>query len=569
MDFVEQVNELLEFGDTKTLKALINDEKFEINLLERGSDVIMCASYYIRKQTLDENKKVFRYAEKILCKCAELGKPNECFLEYLGQIECLDEIKVTYLLKPIQTVLLRIPEGKKSLMQSVFYVLYNFINALPLPEYHHLDDNSKLLLDCDDQTVKIKELYQLIVEFYEPLVREVEVKCADNRSKGLRVLIIQGLLHLLGTPLVHFDLEHNEKGQSKFRTLAVTIVKYISRLKSDLLYYLTLVEDKEVITVKKEKSIIREGDVYGKIKHSDLSLASLFYLVLVENMQTSFPCVYNELFLIQNCLSLAVTLLRYKERMVLRKGLLLAQVTIYKAKPSTLNFIIPVHKDIVELLSKISTFHSVLEDRKLAIEILNLFIFIFKPKAQYDMFLNISNNTDIHPNVIGYLVLVLKKLIQNALINNAFKQYFTGKRLIDLLKMFCSLEKGAETDIIEKKEPILSSLSLIIFLAKDKENLTGFRDYARSLSNSFLCPLREGLKLSRAHFKLELNKLDNPIEENSATEIMVNVDEGEMVKSLNEGKKKVLYKGLISFNLIEHQLIWANDSIEEMINKQS
>lgn len=562
MDIVERLGGLLDCGDIKSVKSIINEDGFGCVVEQRANDLIPTASYFFNQETSDNNPRVFKYAEKIVNMCAEKGNPKECLMEYLAQVESLNDLKFEILLKPIQTVMLRIPDRKAPLMQCVFNICHKYINSLTAPEYHHFDSKSKLLLDFDDNGIKIRHIYELLVGFYEPFVEEASVKSNDKRVKANRLVVIQAIFHLLGYPLVFLDLEDNIKGTSRFRVLASKILKFIHNLNGDFLSYLTLVEDNYLVTVDDEKKLVKEFSS-NEFKLSDLSLSSFFYLVFAENLLPSCFCVYDKLFIVKNCLCLSVTLLRYKERMVLRKGLLLTKATIEKVEPGSLKFShlsSNAHKEVLTLLSTISIYHDVEEDRKIAVELMRQYFFMFESKAQFYILLNIGTISR-HPNIIGFFITILTKTVQNVYTNENLHKYFTGKLLNDLLQIFCSLDKDVETDLIENKEHILSALNLIIFLTKrDRDNFTGVWDYIERVNEQFCLPLKEAIKLSRAHFKLELDKLSEGVVKEDMPEFSVTVGVEELSTMSLEEKKNVINSGLTVFDLIEHVLIRTIES---------
>uniref|UniRef100_A0A1B6IT67 Glomulin n=1 Tax=Homalodisca liturata TaxID=320908 RepID=A0A1B6IT67_9HEMI len=563
VDLVEYLSDLLASGDTRGVKTFINEDTFERVLKERANDVIPIASYYINQAAMQDNLAVFRYSEKVLQKCAEIGNPKECLMEYLAQVESLDVIKFKILLKPIQTTVLRIPNRKSPLMQCVFNMVYTFINSLPLPQFQNLDEKSKLLLDCDDNVQQIRDVYCLIVQFYEPFVNEI----SDNQNidKRVKMVLLQALLHLLGNPLIHVDLEYNERSSSKLSVLASKIVAFILKLKSDPLAFLALVENNELINVDEERVLIKEFSS-NEIKFSDLSLSSFFYLVFCEKMCKSFPHVYDKLYVYQNGLKLAKTLLQYKETLVLHKGLLLTQailetVEIGSVKFSYLNS--RTHKEIIELLSNIAVYHEIEENRKLSAELIKKHFCTFDPKGQFYILLNVSKSVQ-HPNLVGLFTTLVTDSVRNTFTNKELKIYFTGKRLFDLLRIFCLLSKGAETDLVENKDQILSALNLIIFLTRrDRDNSTGVWSYVTDILKIFLDPLREAIDLSRAHYKLQLESLDDPLKTEDGAELSVTVGNQVLDQMSKEDKQTVLNSGLTVFDLMEHLLCRANECIED------
>ena len=76
-----------------------------------------------------------------------------------------------------------------------------------------------------------------------------------------------------------------------------------------------------------------------------------------------------------------------------------------------------------------------------------------------------------------------------------------------LIKRFCQLSNGTETDLLEVSDEIMASLNfLICMLIRDKENVLKIWNIIEDLENNFLKPLDKGLSMSRAHYKLKLDE---------------------------------------------------------------
>lgn len=562
VDWVEHLGDLLSSRDTLAVKSLLADDTFKLVLEERANDVIPIASFYLTQEAEENNPSVFRYAVKLVEKCAELGNPKECLMEFLAQMESLEEVKFHFLLKPLQTAMLRIPEKKAPLMLCAFNNVHSFINSLPLPDYQPTGGDSRLLLDCDENNQRIKDFYHRFVWFYTPFVEEVAGKpVSDLRTKNVKSAVLQALFHLLGKPLVFLDLEHHEKGLSEIRSISSSIVLLITKLQKDPIQLLVLVENKELISIEEEAKVIEEFSS-NEFRFSNLSMAVFFYLIFCEGMYSSIPNVYSSQFILKNCLALAVTLLQYKDILVLRKGLLLIQTVLKNTTSGSVSFSqldSSVDKLLIELLSTIAVYHEVEENRKLAAELIRLHFLAYEPKGKFYLLLN-SSSIVAHPNITGFLTTMLTNTVQKIFNHSEFREYFTGKRLLDLLKQFCFLKKGAETDLMENKGQILSALNLVIFLTKrDQENLTGIWNYSSELQEHFLVPLREAVKLSRAHYELQLRTLEESPDAAYGPEFDVSVG-GQMLSQMStEEKKSVLGSSLTVFDLMEHLLSRAEE----------
>ena len=125
-----------------------------------------------------------------------------------------------------------------------------------------------------------------------------------------------------------------------------------------------------------------------------------------------------------------------------------------------------------------------------------------------------------------------------------------------LVKKFCHLKNGAETDLLEVNDEIIASLNLLIaLLLRDKQNdIFGLWDLVPDLTKNYLEPLSQGLSLSRAHFKL---KLQEP--KSAQVTLMVG---GQVLPEMSpEQKNQVIHSALNTFDMTELVLCRLNDVI--------
>ncbi|XP_054286739.1 glomulin isoform X1 [Macrosteles quadrilineatus] len=566
VDMMEHLGDLLSSGDVNSIKEMIAEDSFTSFLQEKSSDLIPVLCCYLNEETMLNDQRLFRYVKKIITMCAEIGNSKECFMEFLAQMETLDELKFQNLLQPVQTTILRIPERKAPLMHCVYSVVYSFINTLPVPTDYNLEKEAKAVLECDENVRRIRENYHLIFRFYEPFVAELEGKCNDSiRILNLRSALVQALLHLLGHPLAFSDMEQNEKGPTSLGLLACKIVQAVHKLQSDPVQLLFLVENKELISVEEEKLSMTDFSS-NEFKHSDLSVAVFFYLFVCESDKVLIPYTYSRLFIFSNCFTLASILLQFKETLVLRKGLLLAKAAITMVEEGTLPFshlAFGVHKEVIDHLSTIAVYHNLEENRKLAVELIRKHFSLFEPKAKFYILVRNDSSTK-HPQLFGFFASILTSLVRESFSRAELKPYFFGKRLSDLLNIYCSLKNGAETDLLENKDQIIAALNLIIFLSRrDRSNITNVWSYVSVLQENFLKPLREAIDLSRAHFKEEMKTLDDPEKNKTSEELEVTVGNELLGKMSVQEKKEVINSGLTVFDLIEHVLSRANECVED------
>jgi hypothetical protein len=575
------LGDCLASGKTNEALSAICDVKYDKCIKDKSWDIIPSVSKFLVQETVDNSPEVFDCCETLLKEIAQKSNPEEALLEFLEQGESFEnDVKFLALLKPIQVILFRLPKRRRQSLEWCLNMIQSHITSLPVPKSYRLEGEERKLLDSDPYVRRITKVYQGIVPFYKPFVNEVSLQQRAEYQKNVeRDLLICFILLLLSHPLVFLDLECHEKSSNAIRSVTEELLTFLTYLVGDLMIFLEYAEmrESEARSKRNDNFTVCGGDVdifCREDKVPVLSIAVLYYLVLAEHIQLiRTPCVYSPLYVFQRCLYLIVVLIKHSEELVVRKGLLLANAVLVTLSEGSVPWNIlesPIHKEFVESLSKIMVYCEVESSRKSAVLILRIYLFKFDAKGQYLLMLNLPTVVN-HSGILGYLITLLKDMIISALSSAVTLPYFTGKTLYDLISKYCLLEHGAETDLVENVDQIVSALNLIRFLAlRDRENKTGMWDYVGMLEKCLLEPLREGIQLSRAHYKLKLRDLEE--EKKTA---MVNSDGltrksnvtvtvgGQLLPNLpHENKVAVIMSALNAFDLMESLLSRVNECID-------
>ena len=160
-------------------------------------------------------------------------------------------------------------------------------------------------------------------------------------------------------------------------------------------------------------------------------------------------------------------------------------------------------------LYQIIIYHGLKSVRKLAYEVYNQYFDVFghKPKS-LTLLVKFALEKANHSGLIGHAIGKLKNGILAHIQNPPEK--LSGIHLQSLVKRFCVLKNGAETDLLEVSDEVMASLNFLIFvLQRDKTNAFGLLDIVPQIENDFLKPLNAGLSMSRAHYKLKLEEGEN------------------------------------------------------------
>ena len=113
------------------------------------------------------------------------------------------------------------------------------------------------------------------------------------------------------------------------------------------------------------------------------------------------------------------------------------------------------------------------------------------------------------------------------------------------------LKHGAETDLLEISDELMSTLNLLICLmARDKSNnLTRIWDLKDEIIQNFVKPLKTAISMSRAHYKLKLNDKTNPNTSEGDVTLMVG---GQPLPHMTHDKmKEVINAALNTFDMMD------------------
>lgn len=155
-------------------------------------------------------------------------------------------------------------------------------------------------------------------------------------------------------------------------------------------------------------------------------------------------------------------------------------------------------------------------------------------------------------------------------------QAYIGKNLHRFLRkaISTSLPEGVETDLLENHDSIMGALNLVRFLClKDPKNsnATGIWTMNDPIKNDFLTPLRKGIDLSRAHFRLELTKLENDKSNPQKKSIENQMDIQILNKQMHDAdldvlppdhEQQAIKMGLVKFDMMESVLVRVVEIME-------
>lgn len=583
-DLVQVISKCIENCETNKLSSIFEDAGNNESIASNCWDIIPILCAKLDQETYDKLPAMFQSCDKLLNKVAEISCPEEALLELIEQADCPDnDLRFLALLKPIHRLLIRMPEKRGRSLVWCLNLVASHISALPEPSSYTLENSERVLLDLDPATCRAVDVYNSITPFFEPFVEEVSLfKPVVSVDKPIlaqqiyqRYVLSAFLIHLLEKPLLLMDLEYDGKTKSKSRCVAEKIVEYFDNVMPDIVPILF------ERCFGKQKLSNDDGWDTDPVKMFQfeekvpiLGLSNLLYLILVEGLsRKSIPYVYSPNYLFPVALHLSTELLLAGHDLSVWKGLQLAHSSISLVPQSSISYTmldLPIHKNFCTSLEKIVVYCNIETYRKKGIRILQNYVMIMDLKARYQVFINLFPLLE-HSGVKGVLVTMLKDTIRMTMsdIHNPTTKLYRSKSLLKLIEVYCIVPNGPEVDLMDHSDHIISLLNLLWYLAlADRSDLLGLWEHAPYLDRYFIHPLKDGLKLSRAHYELKIHQLEEEKMNQTLGKkikgdfVSVSV-QGETVPDLSyDEKKQILNVALNKFSIMESLLSSIREEVE-------
>ncbi|XP_034249555.1 glomulin-like isoform X1 [Thrips palmi] len=584
-DLVQAIAECIENSETNKASSILEDPKNKESISSNCWDIIHILCAKLNQDVYDKQPAMFHCCEKLLNKVTELSCPEEALLELIEQAECLDnDHRFLALLKPIHNLLKRMPDKRGRSLVWCLNLVATHLSALQEPDCYKFQGDERVLLDLDPATRRAIDIYDSIVPFYEPFIEEVSLfrpyESADKpiaaQRQYQRYVLAAFLIHLLGKPLVFMDLDYDGKTKSRIYCIAENIVGFLDHLMPDLV---PILFDKYVAKKKISQNDDWDEDPLKMFLYEDkvptLGLANLVYLTLAGGLSRQcIPRVYSSNFIFQIGLHLSTELLLVSHDLSVWKGLQLAERLMLIVPKSSIPFTmldLPVHKKFCTTLEKVVVYCEVEGYRGKGIKVFQNYVMLMDFAAQYQVFIKLFPVLQ-HSGFKGLLVTMLKDTIRLTLnsVHIPHVQLYRGKSLLKLLEVYCVVPNGPEVDLMDHSDHIISLLNLLWYLSlADGGDVLGLWEHAPYLDRNFIHPLKNGLKLSRAHYELKIHQLEEermgPQGKDSKKEkieVAVTVH-GQAVADLSyEEKKQILNVALNKFSIMESLLSNIREKVE-------
>lgn len=564
--FIAAGRTCIEQGDSAQVLSILVDEK--------NQNIVRCMGWNLLgplvKILLKKEDKSLSHCHGILLHLLEVCSPKELLVGLLEQVEEADSGSIaetiTLLLKPLQTVLLRLGMKKASSVGMALSTLLAQVSRLPVPVTAEQEE---------DDVFGLCRCCSALLQFVKPFVEEIKEVVKDNnrisKDNELRVELLKFCMKSLSEPLLEVQLKDTDMlHKSPLRDFATEILIILSDIGESLPDLLS----RNVLRRRKVPGFLEE-----EVRYPKESLACMSHLLFVDHIAVDiFPAVFSPIFVLQCNMEYIELLLSRTEEYRLQKGLELYEKSLVRVEENSL----PV--DLLEL----KTFFSVPQNlvkvmtlcpdqtlRTKGLKVFQLSIDKFNTEAKYKFFRGMLKTSN-HAGVEGYIIKNIKNQIDFSLKPGNSNDWFLGKHLLPLLRLVLCLPQGPETDLLQNLDRIMESLNLLRYmLIRDKEweNETGIWTELYKIEDNYLKPMRTGLNMSKAHYEAELRSTKenkkSSLKESKTSVCSVTVGNEKLPNMTPEMQIQVLQSALFTFDLIESVLARIEEIIEAKDRPQS
>lgn len=461
------------------------------------------------------NRDVFNTCEKILEIVADNCNANETVLLFLEQVEDFEnDIRFRVLLKPLAKSLDKANLDK--VIEWVVSTIIAYCENLPSPDNVKLEETNDdgYKDDKDPVSERLISTYESILTFSEHVINRV-ISLQSNQIK-LSMQLLNLYLSLFGKSFSNLNINKGE-----IYSMFESSIIQMSRLTGDLLKFFKFIEErnnKQITKTIEERKIDLDNiqsleNQLFQVEINDLAYANFYFILMTsEKLNYLIPKVYHPHYLMNILFYLGNCLLKQPEYILVSKGLKLIDNTLKRIETESISYKsaeLKIHHDLLSSLSQIMIFCDSVPERKMALNIFRQYIKLFSMKGRYLLIIHLYE-TSKNSGLRALIISILKELIITSLDTKLPCEYFIGDKLAAILQRICKLPNDSKSDLVEISDEIITTLNLLRFLIlRDKNNITNIWTVLKSIEINYLEPLRKGIELSCAHWKMKIRDLEN------------------------------------------------------------
>ena len=170
----------------------------------------------------------------------------------------------------------------------------------------------------------------------------------------------------------------------------------------------------------------------------------------------------------------------------------------------------PELTSIIQPLSNVIIHHNTAELRSLGFKCYQLLATRFDIETRFDWYRFLFNTLN-HSGLLGWTVTHFKDTLRKVYMDkNASYPSYSENRLTQIFTKLFKLKHGAQTDLLEISDEIIAEVNLAYFIIGQKSTMYGvdIREWVQNIE--------EGLKLTKAHWELELQNTKSNKKSDSA-----------------------------------------------------
>ena len=430
------------------------------------------------------------------------------------------------------------------------------VSNLELPDMQELEGEERFVLESDENYSKHVTLVQEVTTLIGSL-NERSKKFEDERIIQLKCCLIKSCVQLLGKPLSFMNVSTAKNGLPTIaKEACLKLTHIISSNWSDHVKLIDMQGFYASCSNSKALAKIDDSEKNQLLFHWTFGIGTLMF-TNNEDGQSAIPLCYDPYYLFNIHLPIVIQMLQFVRGQqpsfyfCHEKALFLCKSLLEKISKDCVPSDVFEDEKQCELVTKfhqVVIYHNMESVRKLCFEIYNRYFNVFGQSSDKSlaMLMNLVLTKANHSGLIGHAIGKLKDHLMKSLQQKIIPKELSGSNLHNLVKRFCKLSNGAETDLLEVSDEVMASLNfLICIFLRDRDNLLCLWDIASYVQDDFITPLEKGLGLSKGHYKLKLEEAGSNGNPNSS-EVTLMVGGQPLPEMSKDQMRQVIHSALVS-----------------------